>query len=235
MKNYKNKKIVDIILGAIIVIVFCVAFIPAKAIMVYSDKNTTAIYNGKRDGNEVSLMFNVYENTENVLKILEILKQKGASATFFVGGCWADDNKDVLQKIIEYGNEIGNHGYFHKDHKKLSEEGNFREINDTDKIVNALVGYKMSLFAPPSGSFSKTTLKVASSLNYQTIMWSKDTIDWRDNDKSLIVKRATDRVTCGDLILMHPKNHTVDALSEIIDIINKKGLKCVTVSSCCGL
>ena len=140
-----------------------------------------------------------------------------------------------MQKIIEYGNEIGNHGYFHKDHKKLSEEGNFREINDTDKIVNALVGYKMSLFAPPSGSFSKTTLKVVSSLNYQTIMWSKDTIDWRDNDKSLIVKRATDRVTCGDLILMHPKNHTVDALSEIIDIINKKGLKCVTVSSCCGL
>ena len=235
MKNYKNKKIVDIILGAIIVIVFCVAFIPTKAIMVYSDKNNTAIYNGNRTSNEVSLMFNIYENTENVLKILEILKEKGAVATFFVGGCWADDNKETLQKIIEYGNEIGNHGYFHKDHKKLNEDGNYREINDTDKIINALVGYKMSLFAPPSGSFSKTTLKVAKDLNYQTIMWSKDTIDWRDSDKNLIIKRATEDVVSGDLILMHPKNHTVDALAEIIDVINKKGLKCVSVSSCCGL
>ncbi len=235
MNNYKNKKIVDIILGAIIITVFAIAFIPTKAIMVYSDKNDTAIYNGRRNSDEVALMFNVYENTENVLKILEILKEKGAVATFFVGGCWADDNKETLQKIIEYGNELGNHGYFHKDHKKLSEEGNFNEINDTDKIVNALVGYKMNLFAPPSGSFSKTTLKVAKNLNYQTIMWSKDTIDWRDSDIKLIIKRATEKVEGGDLILMHPKTHTVDALSEIIDKINKKGLKCVTVSSCCGL
>ena len=141
----------------------------------------------------------------------------------------------VLENIINSGNELGNHGYFHKDHKNLSKDGNLSEIQNTHKIVNALVGYNMNLFAPPSGSFSKTTLKVAESLGYQTIMWSKDTIDWRDSDKNLIIKRATDNVTAGDLILMHPKNHTVDALKEIISIIQSKNLNCVTVTDCLGL
>ncbi len=235
MRNYKNKKIVDIILGLIILSVFTVAFLPSKAISVYSEKSYQPIYNGSRAGSQVALMFNVYENPENVKKIVDILKEEGVTATFFVGGCFADDNKELLEIIINNGNELGNHGYFHKDHKKLSEQANKKEIEDNDRIVTALIGYKMNLFAPPSGSFSKTTLKVAESLGYQTIMWSKDTIDWRDNDKNLILKRATESVTAGDLILMHPKTHTVEVLSEIISVITSKGLKCVTVTECCGL
>ena len=92
----------------------------------------------------------------------------------------------------------------------------------------------MTLFAPPSGSYSKTTLEVCSSLNYKTIMWSKDTIDWRDSDINLIVKRATKNVTNGDLILMHPKSHTLNALDQIIKIYEEKNLQLVTVSQCCG-
>ena len=235
MSNYKSKKIVNIILGAIIVIVCAVAFVPSNAITVYSNKNYTAIYNGSRESNKVALMFNVYENSENVNKILDVLNEKGVTATFFVGGCWADDNKTILERIINSGNEIGNHGYFHKDHKKLTYDGNYTEISSNHKIIKGLIGYDMSLFAPPSGSFSKTTLKCAKELGYQTIMWSKDTIDWRDSDKNLIIKRATENLTSGDLILMHPKDHTLVALPEIIDKITKKGLKCVTVSDCCGL
>lgn len=235
MRNYKNKKIVDIILGVLIVFVFAVAFLPSKVITVYSGNENQPIYSGNKSSNSVALTFNVYESAENVNKIIEILKNNNATATFFVGGCFADDNKELLEKIIESGNELGNHGYFHKDHKKISEEENLREIQDTHKIVSALVGYKMKLFAPPSGSFSKTTLKVAKSLGYQTIMWTKDTIDWRDSDKNLIIKRATDKVNSGDIILMHPKNHTVDALQEILTIIKNKGLNCVTVTDCCGL
>ena len=235
MRNYKNKKIVDIILGVIIVFVFAVAFLPSKVITVYSGNENQPIYGGNKSSNSVALTFNIYENAENVNKIIEILQKNNATATFFVGGCFADDNKELLEKIIESGNELGNHGYFHKDHKKISEEENLREIQDTHKIVSALVGYEMKLFAPPSGSFSKITLKVAKSLGYQTIMWTKDTIDWRDSDKNLIIKRATDKVTAGDIILMHPKNHTVEVLQDILTIIKNKGLNCVTVTDCCGL
>ena len=66
-------------------------------------------------------------------------------------------------------------------------------------------------------------------------MWSKDTIDWRDSDIKTIVKRATENTISGDLILMHPKEHTLKALSQIISTLENKGLKMVTVSKCCQL
>ena len=72
------------------------------------------------EGIGVSLMFNVYWGTEEVYKILDTLAKHNAVATFFIGGCWADDNVECLKAIYEAGHEIGNHGYFHKDHDKLT-------------------------------------------------------------------------------------------------------------------
>ena len=175
-------------------------------------------------------MFNVYENTKVVNGILDELKNQGVKATFFVGGCWADDNGETLKRIINEGHEIGNHGYFHKDHKKLSADANRQEIYLTGEIVKALSGAKPTLFAPPSGSFSNTTLQVADELGYKVIMWSKDTIDWRDSDKNLIVSRATKNLESGDFILMHPKEHTLSALPSIIEKIKGAGFNFYTVS-----
>ncbi len=179
-------------------------------------------------------MFNVYENTAVVEGILGVLEEYGAKATFFVGGCWADDNAQCLKKIVEGGHELANHGYFHKDHSKLDLEGNKEEIRLTEVICAALCGAKTRLFAPPSGAFGKNTLAACAELDYKVILWSKDTVDWRDKDVSLVVKRATENVAGGDLILMHPKEHTLAALPAVLEFYEKEGLKAVTVSQNIG-
>ena len=228
-KRAKVQIITNVVLCTVIALVFTVGFLPNKALPIYGGKNVTAIYNGNRERANVSLMFNVYENTEIVNKIVDVLNKKCVKATFFVGGCWADDNKDTLIRIVGYGHELANHGYFHKDHKKLNYEKNHEEIYLTGIIVKALCGKDLSLFAPPSGSFGVTTLDVCSDLGYSLIMWSKDTIDWRDNTVDLIIKRATKNPENGDLILMHPKPHTLSALESIIDFYLEKGFSIVTV------
>ncbi|MBO4594790.1 MAG: polysaccharide deacetylase, partial [Clostridia bacterium] len=86
----------------------------------------------------------------------------------------------------------------------------------------------------PSGSFSDITVKAATDLGYRTVMWSKDTIDWRDKDEELIVKRATQNLNNGDIILMHPKPHTLSALPEIIEKITESGFSIVTVGENLG-
>ena len=93
----------------------------------------------------------------------------------------------------------------------------------------------MNLFAPPSGSFNSTTLKVANDLNYKTIMWSKDTIDWRDKNEGLVYSRATKNLQNGDLILMHPTEHTAAALGKIIEYVLKSGFRIVTVGENIGI
>lgn len=226
----KRSLITNTILVVVILAVLSVSYIPQQIAPISSANAIKPIYNGNRQTPYVSLMFNVYENTDVVNSIIDLLDERKLKATFFVGGCWADDNCVTLNKMVDSGHEIANHGYFHKDHKKLNYNANLEEIKLTGAIVKALCGVQTNLFAPPSGSFNTDTLSSASDLGYKVIMWSKDTIDWRDNDANLVFKRATQNVTNGDLILMHPKPHTLKALPEILDYFVKVGLEQVKVS-----
>ena len=229
MKKVFISVFTNVIICVAILISTFVGFYQPTATEVSKDINNV-FYRGKGANNCVSLMFNVYQNTENVYKILEILKENGSTATFFIGGSWADDNVDCVRSIYNNGFEIASHGYFHKDHKKLDYAQNKEEINLTGIVIEALCGVRPTLFAPPSGSYSTVTLTVADELNYKVVMWSKDTIDWRDANEKLVYERATNSLTNGDLILMHPKEHTLKALPNILEYIAKANLRAVTVS-----
>lgn len=187
------------------------------------------IYKGENK-TKVSLMVNVYWGTEYLDEMLNIFEQNEVTTTFFVGGMWVAENDDVLKKIYEKGHEIGNHGYFHKDHKKLSAQRNAEEISITHRLVKSILGIDMTLFAPPSGSFGKTTLAQAEALGYNTIMWTRDTIDWRDHDTEKIYNRAIKNLQGGDLILMHPTQNTVEALDRIIKYAKANNLQIAKVS-----
>ena len=199
---------------------------------VFSQNDSEPYYCGDANQPQISLMINVYWGNEFIEPMLQILEENQIETTFFVGGSWANKYSDLLHKIINKGHEIGNHGYNHKEHSKLNYEQNYNEINMCHQVVKSLGGVEMTLFAPPSGDFSKTTLQVASALNYKTIMWSKDTIDWRDKNPELIFKRATNKLKNGDLVLMHPTQSTLEALPNIIKKANEMQLKIVSVSKC---
>lgn len=199
---------------------------------VFSYQNEDVIYNGNKDSNKVSIMFNIYWGTEYIEGILDTLDNYGVKTTFFVGGQWVEKEPEAFNKIILKGHEIGNHGYFHKDQEFLSYEQNYEEINVNHQLVKVNHNIEMNLFAPPSGSFNKSTLKSASDLGYKTIMWSKDTIDWRDKDANLIFSRATKNVSGGDLILAHPTDCTLKALPLILEYYKINNLVATTVSDC---
>jgi peptidoglycan/xylan/chitin deacetylase (PgdA/CDA1 family) len=232
----KLKKLLKTPLVINLAIIFTVLSVYFTAFNYKSDNYQTAnvingaYYYGNPDNGGVSLTFNVYQGTEEVYKILQTLKDFNATATFFVGGCWADDNSQVLTKIITDGHEIGSHGYYHKDHAKLSLDENLNEIRYADRLITSLTGVKPTLFAPPSGSFSKSTITACEKLGYRVIMWSADTIDWRDQDVTLIKSRAVKGLKAGNIILMHPTKATTLALGDIINTIYAQGLTTLTVS-----
>ena len=228
MKNKIISVIVNIALCAIIASISIVGFVGGEAAEVTSDGEN--LYYKSEAGKGVSLMFNVYQNTRNVEAIMDILDEYSAKATFFLGGCWADDNIDCVRQIAERGHEVACHGYFHKDHSKMTYEQNLAEIRPSVKLVNAILGKEITLFAPPSGAFNDSTVTAAASLGLKTIMWSRDTIDWRDGDVALITSRATKNLQTGEFVLMHPMDVTVKALPQILGYIRENGLTAVTVS-----
>lgn len=137
----------------------------------------------------------------------------------------------MLKAIYKSGHQIGNHGYRHIDYDKLSYEGNREEILKAHNIVYDILGVEPIYFAPPSGAYNDNTVKAAKDLNYDIIMWSVDTIDWReDSTKEKIINRVVSKIHDSAIVLMHPTKETVKSLPEIISYLFEKGYKIGTIS-----
>ena len=232
MKGKLIGVITNLVLIVVVLAVSLVGFFGGSAVTV-SKENSNLFYSAE-NGEGVSLMFNVYEHTDNVLKILDVLDEYGAKSTFFIGGSWADDNVDCVREIFRRGHEVASHGYFHKDHSRMTENENLEEIRPSVKLLNMICNTNITLFAPPSGAFCEATLNACISLDLRVIMWSRDTIDWRDKDTKLIFSRATKNLKSGEFVLMHPTDCTVKALPQILSYIRDNGLNAVTVSQNLG-
>lgn len=232
----KGKLITLITNGILIFVVVAVSLVSVfgHAATTVSYESKHLYYSGAKNSDSVCLTFNIYENTENVLKILDILDEYQATATFFIGGSWADDNVDCVREIFRRGHDLGSHGYFHKDHSQMTYEQNYEEIDPSIRLLEMICGIDVTLFAPPSGAFGQNTLNVCEDLGLNVIMWSRDTVDWRDRDVDLIVKRATEGLSAGEFILMHPKDQTVSALPRILSYISENALQTATISQNLG-
>lgn len=212
----------------VIAVVITVLALNGAGAMEASGKNY-AVYRGSADNPYVSLMFNVYWGTEYIDGILEVLDAYDVKTTFFIGGSWAAKNNSAVKKIAAAGHEIGSHGYNHKDAEQLSYERNLDEMVPAEKLLEELTGQQISLFAPPSGSVGDAMFTAAEELGYSVIMWSRDTVDWRDKNPDLVFTRATSDIRNGELILMHPTAHTLEALPRILDSYTSSGFKTVPV------
>ena len=209
----------------------CVLAFNNQIASVFVSKTDDVYYRGNTSQNNITLMINVYWGNEYLPLMLKTLQEYNVKTTFFVGGMWVAKYPEELINIYEQGHEIANHGFFHKDQSTMSFTENQQEIINTHKLVRQYLGIEMNLFAPPSGAFNNDTIQAAQALDYQVIMWSRDTIDWRDHDADLIYTRATQNLSNGELILMHPTAETAQALPRILEYCKQHNLNVVPVSS----
>lgn len=237
-RTFTSNLIICAVLGAVLVTALFAVAESGNAVVTGG-----AVYEGDRNGGKVALMFNVYEGTEYVEQIARLLAERGMNATFFLGGIWAERNGDTVVRLAADGFELGNHGYLHRDHAALSAERNRSEIVITERLLSATLADLPAeaqaaalpkLFAPPSGSMGDAMHTVCEQLGYTVVMWTRDTIDWRDHDAALITERALRDLAAGDLILMHPTAATVQALPAVLDGIAAAGLTADTVTAVLG-
>ena len=226
----KSHVVVNIIIVLMLSTLAVLTVNNAQTLNVQADNRV--IYSGDSNKNNVCFMINVYQGNDYVKNILDILDLYNVKTTFFIGGSWAIKNIDLVKEIYTRGHELGNHGFYHKDQNTLDYEGNIQEIKMCHEVISKNLGIEMTLFAPPSGAYNINTVDAASSLNYKTIMWTHDTIDWRDQNSDLIYNRATKDLSNGDLILMHPTEKSVQAMTNIIATAINSGFNPTTVSNC---
>jgi probable sporulation protein (polysaccharide deacetylase family) len=188
------------------------------------------IYRGNPAKPMVSLMINVAWGNQYIVPMLDILDEENVKVTFFLDGSWLSKNPELAAEMLKRGHEMENHAYTHPNMSTLSRARATVEIEKTQKLLKESLGVTNKWFAPPSGDFDQETVEIASSLGLKTVLWTVDTVDWRNPSPESIVAKITSKAESGTLVLMHPTASSSKALKAMIRGIKAKGLQLGTVS-----
>ncbi|QDR80547.1 polysaccharide deacetylase family protein [Sporomusa termitida] len=188
------------------------------------------VFQGNSSQPRVAFACNVFWGEEYLPAMLKTFDENNIHITFFIGGSWANRYPQVLKDIANKGHELGNHTYSHPHPNNLSKEKNKEQIIKAEELVSSITGLKTNLYAPPYGEYNNTVLQAAQELNYTTIMWSIDTVDWKRPPPDILQERVLKKLHNGAIILMHPTAPTAQALPGLISEIKKRGYTITTVT-----
>lgn len=187
------------------------------------------------DGNKIALTFDDGPHPQYTPLILDILREYNVHATFFLIGENAERNPELVRRILREGHEIGNHTYLHKNLKEHTSGGIYEEIAMAEEAILRIADQRTKLLRPPGGLYDKQVCETAHRLDYDIILWTVDTFDWKHPTPEEIIQTVESNVQCGDIILCHDfiggaPSPTPDAIRKIIPDLLKRGYEFVSVS-----
>ncbi len=155
--------------------------------------------------------------------ILDILSEKGVSATFFCTYNFLRDNSELVQRMINEGHTIGNHTKSHPSAgmPSLSLQEQYDDITFVEDYVRDTYGYEMTLFRFPSGIYSEQSLALLTSMGYSSVFWSFAYVDWVTDDQpdpTESLNKLLSTLHNGEIVLLHAESSTnLTILSDFID------------------
>ena len=189
-------------------------------------------------GPRVALTFDAGWEFSNCAALLDVLAGRKVTATFFLRGKWATDHAGLAQAIVAAGHQVGNHSLTHADMAVLKWEDVRKEEAGGAAAITAATGAgHPDLFRPPYGSYTPDMLRLLGERGYRAmVMWDVDSLDWTGLSAEDLVARVLSMVKPGSVVLMHVGGeNTVKALPEILDGLEARGLRPVTVRTLLNL
>jgi peptidoglycan/xylan/chitin deacetylase (PgdA/CDA1 family) len=167
-------------------------------------------------------------------KILDVLKQYDAKATFFEIGKNVAEHPDLTKRIHAAGHSVQNHTWTHADLRSLSAAAFRQQVTSTDQAIRAQTGGTPGCLRPPYGSMNTTVRQRAKALGKDLVVWTIDSRDWTKPGTTAIVQRVLKSVHSGSVILMHDgggnRSQTVAALPIVLKTLKAQGYGFRTLS-----
>jgi peptidoglycan-N-acetylglucosamine deacetylase len=166
-------------------------------------------------------------------KLLDLLREKGVKATFFVVGKRADQYPEVVRRAWAEGHMVGNHTWSHYSLFCFLTPRRLRaEIELGNESVRRSCGFLPRLFRSPVGLRHPLLAPYLEALGLEYVSWSIRTLDTFTTNSSVLAKRILNKVRGGDIILLHDHlpggtNAMLEALPGVIDVLRDKGFKFV--------
>jgi peptidoglycan/xylan/chitin deacetylase (PgdA/CDA1 family) len=162
-------------------------------------------------------------------KVLEILANYNAEATFFCIGKNIVENPAIYQQVLDNGHAVGNHTYNHLKGWKSDNATYIDNVEKTQCILNSISPNLYSkLFRPPYGRLKPSQGKALQKLDYKIIMWDVLAIDWDSSiSKEEVLDNIISNTVDGSIVVLHDSQkasvHMLYALPRALAYFSKKG------------
>ncbi|MBG0853311.1 glycosyltransferase [Streptomyces spinoverrucosus] len=189
----------------------------------------------------IALTFDDGPNPTWTPQVLEILEKYDVPATFFVVGSMVTRYPDIVEEMVEQGNEVGIHTFTHVDLSYQSDARMRREMTQTQLALAGAAGITTTLFRAPYSSetdaidnYSWPVYQKLGEDGYTSVFIDTDSDDWKRPGVSQIIKGATPKSGEGASVLFHDaggeRSQTIEALPKYIEKMRAKGYTFTTIS-----
>ncbi|MCW1960017.1 MAG: polysaccharide deacetylase family protein [Mycobacterium sp.] len=169
-------------------------------------------------------------------RLLTVLGDAGAKATFFLIGNKVAANPEGAKRIAEAGMEIGNHTWEHPNMTTIPARYVPDQLSKAQEAITAATGQTPTLWRPPGGLTDDAVNAVAAKEGLAGILWDVIPFDWI-NDSDTVATRymLMTQIKPGSVVLFHDTySSTVDLVQQFLPVLEANGYHLVTVSQLLG-
>ncbi|OBF30154.1 polysaccharide deacetylase family protein [Mycobacterium sp. ACS4331] len=169
-------------------------------------------------------------------RLLQILKDNDATATFFLIGNKVAANPDGARRIAEAGMEIGSHTWEHPNMTTIPVEEIPAQFSRANDAIEQATGQRPRLVRTAGGLINDTVLAEAKRQGLADINWDVIPFDWaNDSDTAATRYMLMTQIKPNSVVLFHDTySSTVDLVQQFIPVLKANGYHLVTVSQMLG-
>jgi peptidoglycan/xylan/chitin deacetylase (PgdA/CDA1 family) len=193
----------------------------------------------------VALTFDAGSDRGYAEEILDIAAAEGILLTFGMTGAWAEDNPDLIVRMVDEGHQLINHSVTHRSFTgfstsspPLSSAERADELAGVEAVVSDLTGYELEpYFRPPYGDYDDSVISDLIANGYTVnVMWTVDSLGWNGLSAVEVTDRVVSGTVPGAIHLFHvgAASSDAEALPAIIDQLRALGYDFVTVEEMVG-
>lgn len=186
-------------------------------------------------GDGVALTFDDGPHPQGTPAVLELLREAGVGATFFLAGEQVERRPALVAEIVAAGHRVELHCHRHRNQLRLSPRSLLEDSERAKAAIEDAGGQEVTDYRPPYGIFSAIGLRAIRSRGWRPVLWSQWGRDWASRaTPDSIARRLTAGVTAGDILLLHDADYysardswvrTVAALPRILEELEARGLR----------
>jgi peptidoglycan/xylan/chitin deacetylase (PgdA/CDA1 family) len=175
--------------------------------------DSLALTFGPRDGHVGYLTFDDGPHPEFTPRILDLLAEYDARASFFLIGDQIKRFPAIVERIVAEGHRIGNHSYTHPQFDRLSLAAQIAEIENTDQLLAAFDGRPQHRFRPPRGVVPMRLLAHFVRQRRGLTYWSCDSYDYGDRPVDVLTGLLRQHgMRDGEIVLMHDDSSRAEGI-----------------------